>query len=67
MSKMRLLVENKILVSETEEECCINMSSGCLGVCYQLYLLVGYFFTRNVSMLKKLNVYNQLDLRSWKV
>jgi len=44
MSKMRLLVENKILVSETEKDCCINLSSGSLGVWYQLYLLVGYFF-----------------------
>jgi len=60
MSKMRLLVENKILVSETEEECCINMSSGGLGVWYQLCLLVGYFFTRNVSMLK-----NQMSISSW--
>jgi hypothetical protein len=60
MSKMRLLVENKILVSETEEECCINMRSSSLGVWYQLHLLVGYFFTRNVSMLK-----NQMSISSW--
>ena len=60
MSRMRLLVENKILVSETEEEGCINMSSGSLGELYQLYLLVGYFSTRNVSMLK-----NQVSISSW--
>jgi len=60
MLKMRLLIENKILVSETEEECCINMSSGSLDVWYRLYLLVGYFFTRNVSMLK-----NQMSISSW--
>jgi hypothetical protein len=60
MLKMRLLIENKILVSETEEEYCINMSIGSLGVWYRLCLLVGYFFARNVSMLK-----NQMSISSW--
>lgn len=32
MSEIRLLVENKMLVSKTEEKCCLYMRSGSLGV-----------------------------------
>ena len=53
MSKMRFLVENKILVSGNRGKV-FHKYEKWQFVCvwYQLCLSVGYFFTRNVSMLE---------------